>query len=35
MAVRRSKHDRIKAKKERLARQAAARGEARKAGAAG
>ena len=35
MAVRRSKHDRTKAKKARLARHAAARGAARKAAAAG
>jgi hypothetical protein len=34
MAVRRSKHDRINAKKARLARKAAAKGEARKASAA-
>lgn len=32
-AVRRAKKDRIRKKKERLARQATARGEARKAGA--
>ncbi len=33
MAVRRSKHDRINAKKARLARKAVAKGEARKAAA--